>query len=257
MATKASTRNQPSTTMQGKNFAACHQVINTVELLEAILVASDDLRALFLGQRVNRAFKGTIDGSQKRQKKLWLLNDPDWNMDADEHGHHGYEMNPLLLMCSPNRCDDEHPTTMRGKGGPLYNFLGKEFQLVLMQSFLLLYLRYRLAYLAYPDSIPMLLAFAALTITSCSRLRAATLSPAAPRSSYSHCAGSAERMHTVSERDSPKNQLVEEAAWLALIMTIPLGSVNVLGDVSVCLLIYIACILDIVDVCYVPTVSVT
>ncbi|KAK4494363.1 hypothetical protein PRZ48_014661 [Zasmidium cellare] len=72
--------------------SATERTLHTTELLEQILL-NLDYQTLLLSQRVNRQFKGTIDGSLKLQKKLFFrLADEDED-EAVKYGDDG--VNPL------------------------------------------------------------------------------------------------------------------------------------------------------------------
>lgn len=62
-----------ATTIADDNMTACHKVINTVELLDAILTQSDDLRETLLLPRVSKTFYNQINGSTKIAQELHLM----------------------------------------------------------------------------------------------------------------------------------------------------------------------------------------
>lgn len=94
MDVKSGTDGSTSPIQPGASYEACHRVLDTVELLEMILLEADPRTAL-ASQRVNKMFIATIKGSEKLQDKLWLKLDRKWESHPD------MEINDMLFHGTP------------------------------------------------------------------------------------------------------------------------------------------------------------
>ncbi|KAF7196611.1 hypothetical protein HII31_01981 [Pseudocercospora fuligena] len=87
------------------------EVLDTVELLEMILLEVDDECAVLISQRVNKSFRGTIQGSTRLRKKIWLESD---DYDA-ENDYSLYREDVVIVEDEEDVSENDHSVANEAK----------------------------------------------------------------------------------------------------------------------------------------------